>query len=90
MMRADLLISGRVQGVCYRASAREEAVRLGLGGEIRNLPDGRVEAVVEGARERIEEFIAWCRLGPPSAEVDDVGVRWSAASGGFKSFRVAH
>jgi acylphosphatase len=89
-MRADLLISGRVQGVFYRASAREEAIRLGLAGEIRNLPDGRVEAVVEGARERIEEFIAWCRRGPPSAEVDDVGVRWCAASGQFRSFRVAH
>ena len=89
-MRADLLISGRVQGVFYRASAREEAIRLGLAGEIRNLPDGRVEAVVEGARERIEEFIAWCRRGPPSAEVDDVEVRWAAASGQFKSFRVAH
>jgi len=89
-MRADLLISGRVQGVFYRASAREEAIRLGLAGEIRNLPDGRVEAVVEGARERIEEFVAWCRRGPPSAEVDDVEVRWSAASGQFRSFRVAH
>jgi len=80
----------RRQGVFYRASAREEAIRLGLAGEIRNLPDGRVEAVVEGARERIEEFVAWCRRGPPSAEVDDVEVRWSAASGQFRSFRVAH
>ena len=57
MNRADLLISGRVQGVFYRASAQQEAMRLGLSGEIRNLPDGRVEAVVEGPRERIEEFI---------------------------------
>jgi acylphosphatase len=88
--RADLLISGRVQGVFYRASAQEEATRLGLAGEIRNLPDGRVEAVVEGARESIEEFIAWCRRGPPSAEVENVGVRWSVASGKFRSFRVAH
>jgi acylphosphatase len=86
--RADLLISGRVQGVFYRASAQQEAMRLGLCGEIRNLPDGRVEAIVEGAKERIEEFIKWCRRGPPSAEVETVGVRWSAASGTFRTFMV--
>jgi acylphosphatase len=86
--RADLLISGRVQGVFYRASAQQEAMRLGLCGEIRNLPDGRVEAIVEGPKERIEEFIAWCRKGPPAAEVDAVGVRWSAARGHFRTFMV--
>jgi acylphosphatase len=86
--RADLLISGRVQGVFYRASAQQEAMRLGLCGEIRNLPDGRVEAIVEGAKERIEEFIDWCRRGPPFAEVEAVGVRWSAASGTFRTFMV--
>jgi len=88
--RADLHITGRVQGVFYRASAQEEAMRLGLCGEIRNLPDGAVEAVVEGPRERIEEFIAWCRRGPPGAQVKNVGVRWSAAQGAFRTFRVAH
>jgi acylphosphatase len=86
--RADLFISGRVQGVFYRASAQQEAMRLGLVGEIRNLPDGSVEVVVEGPRERIEEFIAWCRQGPPAADVETVGVRWSAASGGFRTFMV--
>ena len=89
MNRADLLISGQVQGVFYRASAQQEAMRLGLSGEIRNLPDGRVEAIVEGPKERIEEFIQWCRRGPPSAEVDDVGVRWSAARGDFRTFMIA-
>ena len=88
MTRADLLISGRVQGVFYRASAQQEAKRLGLAGEIRNLPDGRVEAVVEGPKERIEEFIEWCKRGPPSADVEQVGVRWSAARGEFRTFMV--
>ncbi|OLC73222.1 MAG: acylphosphatase [Deltaproteobacteria bacterium 13_1_20CM_2_69_21] len=88
MTRADLLISGRVQGVFYRASAQQEAMRLGLMGEIRNLPDGRVEAVVEGPKERIEEFIEWCKRGPPAAEVEHVGVRWSAARGDFRTFMV--
>jgi acylphosphatase len=89
MTRADVLISGRVQGVFYRASAQQEAMRLSLVGEIRNLPDGRVEAVVEGPREQIEEFVDWCRRGPPAAEVENVGVRWSKALGEFRTFMVA-
>ena len=89
MTRADLLISGRVQGVFYRASAQQEAMRLGLMGEIRNLPDGRVEAAVEGPKERIEEFIEWCKRGPPAAEVEHVGVRWSAARGSISLISTA-
>ena len=88
MTRAELLISGRVQGVFYRASAQQEAMRLGLAGEICNLPDGSVEAVVEGPKDRIEEFIDWCKRGPPSASVEDVRVRWSNALGEFRTFRV--
>jgi acylphosphatase len=78
-----------VQGVFYRASAQQEAMRLGLVGEIRNLPDGNVEAVVEGLKDRIEEFIEWCREGPPAAQVENVRVRWSAARGEFRTFMVA-
>jgi len=89
MTRADVLISGRVQGVFYRASAQQEAMRLSLVGEIRNLPDGRVEAVVEGPREQIEDFVDWCRRGPPAAEVENVGVRWSKALGEFRTFMIA-
>ena len=89
MTRADLLIGGRVQGVFYRASAQQEAMRLGLVGEVRNLPDGQVEAIVEGPKERVEEFIDWCRRGPPSAEVESVRVRWSKALGEFRTFMVA-
>ena len=65
-----------------------EAMRLGLSGEIRNLSDGRVEAIVEGPKERIDEFIAWCKRGPPSADVEHVGVRWSAARGDFRTFMI--
>ena len=89
MTRADLYITGRVQGVFYRASAQQEAMRLGLTGEIRNLPDGNVEAVVEGPKEQVEEFIAWCKEGPPAAEVENVRVRWYAARGDFRTFMVA-
>ena len=89
MTRAELLILGRVQGVFYRASAQQEGMRLGLFGEVRNLPDGSVEAIVEGPRERIEEFVEWCKRGPPSAEVENVRVRWSKALGDFRTFMIA-
>ncbi len=89
MERAHLLVSGRVQGVGYRASLMEEARERGLAGWVRNLDDGRVEAEVEGARKTIESLVAWCRQGPPSAHVTDVSVEWSAGRG-EKGFRIAH
>jgi len=88
MIRAELLITGRVQGVFYRASACEEGERLGLAGEVRNLATGEVAAVVEGPRERVEQFIAWCRRGPPAARVSDVQVRWAEAKGEHRGLRV--
>jgi acylphosphatase len=89
MTRAELLVSGRVQGVFYRGSAQEEALRLGLVGEIANLPGGEVAAIVEGPKEQIEEFIAWCRRGPPAAQVDEVKVRWSEPRAEFRTFSVS-
>lgn len=70
--QVHLLISGFVQGVCYRAYAQEVARSLGLTGWVRNLPDGRVEAVAQGDSDKLDEFIAWCRQGPPAARVDAV------------------
>ncbi|HUJ27372.1 MAG TPA: acylphosphatase [Myxococcales bacterium] len=90
MTRAELLVSGMVQGVFYRGSAQEEAMRLGLLGWVQNLPDGRVEAVVEGPKEQVDDFIAWCRQGPPAARVEDVRVKWGTATGEFRTFRVLH
>lgn len=74
MPTVHLLITGKVQGVYYRASAREEAERLGLSGWVRNTREGHVEAVVSGPSARLEEFIAWCRQGPPGARVSGVMV----------------
>ncbi len=79
--RAHLLVSGRVQGVAYRQSTVDAARRLGLAGWVRNLPDGGVEAVAEGARAEVEALIAWCRRGPPLARVDGVSVAWEAPRG---------
>lgn len=69
-----LLITGRVQGVYYRASAQAEGERLGLHGWVRNRRDGAVEAVAAGSPEAVDQFIAWARRGPSAARVDRVEV----------------
>ncbi|PTL78392.1 acylphosphatase [Vitiosangium sp. GDMCC 1.1324] len=86
--RASLRIRGKVQGVFYRESARTEALRLGLTGWVRNLSDGSVEAVAEGAPESIEAFITWCRRGPTQARVSDVERADEEARGEFTTFTV--
>lgn len=74
--RARLRITGLVQGVYYRASAREQAQRLGLTGWVRNSGDGAVLLEAQGAPERLDALVAWCRIGPPAAGVDGVEVSW--------------
>lgn len=69
-----LLIKGKVQGVFYRATAKEEADRLRLTGWVKNTKEGHVEAVVSGRQEAIDQFIAWCKKGPRKAEVTAVDV----------------
>lgn len=87
--RVHLRIYGQVQGVFFRASTEAEARRLGLTGWVRNRPDGSVEALAEGPKAKLEELAAWCRHGPPRAQVDRVEVEWSAASGEFSGFRTS-
>jgi len=87
-VRVHLTIEGRVQGVFFRASAQEEAIRLGVKGWVRNCPDGPVEVVAEGVKDKIEELISWCRHGPPGAQVHHVQVEWQEFRGGFESFRI--
>lgn len=79
--RARVLISGRVQGVFFRSETRDVAQSLGLGGWVRNLPDGSVEAVFEGKKEAVEKAIEWCRRGPSLAQVKDVQVDWERPEG---------
>jgi len=88
--RAHVIISGKVQGVFFRASTQDEAVRLGLTGWVKNLPDGSVEAVFEGDKKKIEEVIAWCRKGPPWARVKEVKVKWEPYHGEFERFSVIY
>jgi acylphosphatase len=73
-VRRRVLVSGRVQGVWFRESCREQAIVAGIAGWARNLADGRVEVVVEGPEAAVDRVIAWCREGPPRARVDGVEV----------------
>ncbi|HEY7726524.1 MAG TPA: acylphosphatase [Anaeromyxobacteraceae bacterium] len=87
--RARILVSGIVQGVAYRQSTVWEAERLDLAGWVRNLPDGRVEALAEGPRQRVEALVAWCWRGPPAARVSKVEVTWEPAAGDLAGFGIA-
>ena len=79
-----LQIRGRVQGVWYRESMRQEAARLGVTGWVRNRPDGSVEAVVQGRAEAVDAITEWARHGPEQARVD--GVEAQSADGDFRTF----
>lgn len=81
MVRAHVIVYGRVQGVSYRAYAQQQAVRLGLRGWIRNASNGTVEAVFEGTREPVESMVAWCHRGSPLAQVTKVAVEWEDPDG---------
>jgi acylphosphatase len=80
-------VSGRVQGVAFRYHALEEARRLGVAGWVRNLPDGRVEAWVEGDPAAVDDMLAWLRRGPPHARVDRLEVE-EAHPRGLDAFEV--
>jgi acylphosphatase len=68
------MVAGRVQGVWFRESCRDQAQAAGVAGSVRNLADGRVEVVLEGPRAAVEEVVAWCRRGPRRARVDGIEV----------------
>jgi acylphosphatase len=88
--RAHVIISGRVQGVSFRWFTQRQAQQLGLTGWVRNLWDGRVEAVFEGEAAAVQQAVAWCRHGEPPARVEDVEVRHEPATGEFRSFKVRY
>ena len=88
LARVSVIVTGMVQGVFYRASALEQAQSLNLTGWVKNLPDSSVEIVAEGPRYALEQFVDWCRRGPPSAEVQDAIVRWGKHLGEFRTFMI--
>lgn len=78
-----ILVSGKVQGVFYRASTVEKALELGLNGFAQNLPDGRVLIEAEGETESLQKLVEWCKKGPSRAVVTDIDVK----EGEFKNYR---
>jgi acylphosphatase len=87
MHRVRVYITGKVQRVFFRASTKRKAEGLGLGGWVRNLADGRVEAVFEGETDSIDGIIEWCKKGSPGSEVEDVEVAAEPKGHRFNGFR---
>ncbi len=73
-IRNHVFVSGKVQGVGFRASTMNKASELGISGWVRNLDDGRVEAVFEGSPEDVDRIVEWCKRGPETASVDNLKV----------------
>ncbi|MCP4351602.1 MAG: acylphosphatase [Desulfobacterales bacterium] len=87
-IKAHVIVSGRVQGVFFRAETKRTAERFGVFGWVRNKGDGTVEALFEGERERVESMVNWCKGGPPHAKVKSVDIEWDDSSGELGSFEI--
>jgi acylphosphatase len=85
---ARVRVEGRVQGVWFRASTRAEAERLGVSGWVRNRGDGAVEAFAQGEDAAVDALLAWCRVGPPAAEVTRCVVEEAPPDDGLDEFRI--
>jgi acylphosphatase len=88
--RAQVYISGTVQGVYFRASTQEQARKLGVTGWVKNLDDGRVTAVFEGEKSAVDELIEWCHDGSPRASVSAVDVTWEDPTCGYDDFSIRY
>jgi len=89
-VKAHVFISGRVQGVFFRYETKRMAIRRGVSGWVKNLPDGRVEAVFEGEKNDVEAMVRFCHRGPPGAIVRDVKVFWEKPTGEFQGFQIRY
>jgi acylphosphatase len=86
--RVQIIVTGRVQGVFFRAAAAERARHLAITGWVRNLSDGSVEIVGEGKRQNLKLLVAWAHKGPPYARVNEVQAQWAPCEGEFARFEV--
>ena len=87
-VRAEVRVTGRVQGVWFRQSTKDIATNQGIRGWCRNNPDGSVEAVFEGEAEAVKSVVTWCKSGPELAQVDELRVSWTDPTGEFERFLV--
>lgn len=90
MRCVHVYISGRVQGVFFRAETQRAATSFDLTGWVRNLADGRVEALLEGEDKSVDKMLEWCRKGPPAARVENVIVREEPYTGEFNNFTIKY
>jgi acylphosphatase len=88
--RAHVVVSGRVQGVFFRAATTDEARTREVKGWVRNLPGYQVEAVFEGPEEAVRGIVEWCQEGPPFAAVREVKVQWEEPTGEFEDFHIRY
>ncbi|MBM3123063.1 MAG: acylphosphatase [Chloroflexi bacterium] len=86
--RVHIYVTGVVQGVSFRYYTLQEAVRSGVSGWVRNLPDGRVEAIAEGDEAGVDRLVEWCHQGPRAARVEHVEVLPETPTGEFQGFRI--
>lgn len=89
-IRARVVVRGLVQGVWFRQSTKDEAIRIGVQGWVKNLSDGSVEAVFEGEKMKVEEVVGWCHRGPSGAQVTGVDVAWERYRGEFGHFDIRY
>jgi len=89
-LRAHVIVHGLVQGVWFRQSTKDEALRLGVRGWVRNLPDRSVEAVFEGEKKKVEQIVGWCHRGPAGAAVASVDITWEKHLGEFAHFDIRY
>ncbi len=87
-IRANVIVSGKVQGVFFRSRTMAKAREVGVTGWVRNLPNGKVEAVFEGNEDAVETMIEFCKVGSPRALVKDVEVKREAYTGEHRNFKV--
>jgi len=88
--RAHVVISGRVQGVFFRAETQRAALRLGVSGWVRNRPDGTVEALFEGPAQAVRQAVDWCWQGSAMSKVSDVEIEWQEFAGEFETFSITY
>ncbi|MBA7520036.1 Acylphosphatase [subsurface metagenome] len=90
IQRVEIVITGIVQGVCFRAETRDFAYTIGVGGTVRNLPNGSVEIIAEGDKENLEKLIKYARKGPSSAQVYNTSVKWEKPKKDFSQFSIVY
>ena len=88
--RVHIFVSGKVQGVFFRENTRKKAAEFRLSGFVRNLQNGKVEAIFEGKKEKIEKIIQWIKKGPETVQIKNIEINWQNYQGEFKSFEIRY